>query len=180
MELKCIAFIATSLDGYIAKADGNIDWLHNPRYEIAGEDFGYASHYQAIDALIMGRNTYELALSFDTWPYSDKQVYVLSHGNPSLPAELASTVSIIGGEIDSVLANLAEKGHKRLYVDGGKTIQGFLRANRLDEITITRLPILLGEGISLFGKLDEAVALEHISTISFVNGFVQSQYAIRK
>jgi len=178
MDVTCVAFIATSLDGYIAKPDGNIDWLNNPDYEIAGEDFGYNTHYQSVDSLIMGRNTYELALSFDSWPYAEKHVYVLSTKRATIPSKLASKVSSLRGDIDVILAELGGRGHKRIYVDGGKTIQGFIKAGRLDEITITRIPILLGEGIPLFGDLEKSVALEHLSTISFSNGFVQSTYSM--
>lgn len=180
MEISCIAFIATSLDGFIAKADGDVSWLHNPSYDIEGEDFGYESHCSHIDALVMGRNTYELALSVDSWPYSDKPVYVLSSRTPVIPDHLADKVSLMSGNIDSIVARLAENGHRRVYIDGGKTIQGFLSANRLNAITITRIPILLGEGLPLFGGLDEPVSLKHISTVSFTNGFVQSHYSIQR
>ena len=178
MAITCIAFIAASLDGYIAKVDGNIDWLHNPKYAIGDEDYGYDRHFSNIDGLVMGRNTYELALSFDKWPYFDKPVYVLSSRVPSIPSALVSSVKILGGKIPSVMEQLSKNGHERLYIDGGKTIQGFINNGALDEITITRIPILLGKGIPLFSGLEREVALKHIFTKSYDNGFVQSKYLI--
>lgn len=178
MEITCVAFIATSLDGFIAKEDGNIDWLHNPRYEIPGEDFGYEKHIQHIDALVMGRKTYELAISFDNWPYTGKDVFVLSTKNISIPSQLSSSVRLISGNLNDQLRELENLGYNRLYIDGGNTIQGFIKECRLNEITITRIPILLGRGIPLFGDVDRDIHLKHLDTQSFENGFVQSRYAI--
>lgn len=178
MGITCIAFIATSLDGFIAKEDGNIDWLNNPKYEIPGEDFGYEQHYQRVDALVMGRNTYELAISFDNWPYAGKQVFALSTKNPAIPDALASSVRVVTGNLNEILEEIESLGFKCLYIDGGMTIQGFLRERLLDEITITRIPVLLGRGIPLFGDVKKDIHLRHLDTQSFDNGFVQSRYVV--
>lgn len=180
MGVACIAFVGTSLDGFIAKPDGNIDWLNDPKYDIPGEDFGFKEHFQNIDAMVMGRKTYELLLTFDEWYYEDKHIYVLSTGNPKIPDHLANQVSTVSGDLNAILRDIENNGHHHLYIDGGKTIQSFLRENLLDEITVTRLPILLGSGITLFGELPKDVHLEHLDTRIYENGLVKSKYAVER
>lgn len=146
-----IVYIATSLDGYIAKKDGGIDWLTeipNPD----GSDFGFSEFINDIDAIVMGRNTFELVLTFDGWPYT-KPVYVLSSTLNSLPKKLIGKAELIKGDPLSVVKELNAKKFYSLYIDGGKTIQAFLSLNLIDELIITQIPILLGGGIPLFGSL---------------------------
>jgi dihydrofolate reductase len=171
-------FIATSLDGFIARNDGAIDWLTRPEDVIPGEDYGYQAFYDSIDTLVMGRNTYELALTFDAWPYAGKRVVVLSNGSPSIPPPLAGKVEIMSGPPAEIVQRLAMTGVQHVYVDGGNTIQRFLRAGFIQELTITRLPILIGEGIPLFGALDSDVRLQHVETKVYPNGFVQSKFYV--
>lgn len=178
MNIKCSVFIATSLDGFIARKDGAIDWLVGNEQAASGEDYGYKAFFDSIDTLVMGRNSYELALTFPEWPYANKQVVVLSSGTPPIPAQLATSVTIMSGTPAEVVQRLYEKNVRHLYIDGGKTIQGFLDAGLIHEMTITQIPILIGEGLPLFGKVNQDIPLEHIQTRAYKNGFVQSQYRI--
>lgn len=174
---KVSVFIATSLDGFIARKDGRIDWLERASATLpTGEDCGYQSYFNSVDTLVMGRNTFETVLSFETWPYGDKRVVVLSTKLNGVPRQLEKTVSVFSVGPKKVLETLASEGARHVYLDGGRTIQSFLEDNLVDEITITRIPILLGEGISLFGKVMSEVSFEHIETHAYANGFVQSRY----
>ncbi|MEK6749196.1 MAG: dihydrofolate reductase family protein [Pseudomonadota bacterium] len=170
-------FIATSLDGFIARKDGGLDWLTGGA-ALNDEDYGYKAFMATVDTLVMGRNTYEMASSFTQWPYAGKQVVVLSRGYQSSPQHLRDSVEGLCSSPKELLEYLAARGDKHVYIDGGNTIQGFLRAGLIHEITITRIPILLGEGIPLFGSLDQDVRLLHITTRVYENGFVQSRYQL--
>jgi dihydrofolate reductase len=178
MNIKCSVFIATSLDGFIARKDGAIDWLVGNEQAASGEDYGYKAFFDSVDTLVMGRNSYDLVLTFPEWPYADKRVVVLSNGTPAIPERLASSVTIMAGTPTEVVQRLYADNARHLYIDGGKTIQGFLSAGLIDEMTITRIPILLGDGIPLFGQLKQDIHLEHIQTRAYKNGFVQSQYNV--
>jgi dihydrofolate reductase len=180
MALTCSVFIATSLDGFIARKDGAIDWLTGSEQAGGGEDYGYGEFFASIDILVMGRNTYELALTFPAWPYTGKKVVVLSSSTPPIPEKLATDVTVMSGTPTEVVQQLAERGARHLYVDGGKTIQGFLSAGLIDEMTITRIPILIGEGIPLFGPLAQDIRLHHRQTRVYDNGFVQSKYSVSR
>ena len=175
MSTTCKVFIATSLDGFIAKPDGNIEWLDHPSYIIDGEDFGYIEFFSGIDAIVMGRNSYEKVLSFDIdWPY-EKPVIVLSTKTLSLPKELEGKVILMNGNPLEITEQCTELGFHSLYIDGGITIQQFLRAGLIDELTITKIPVILGDGIPLFRNLDD-ILLELLKVKSYDNGFVQLTY----
>ncbi|HEY0665315.1 MAG TPA: dihydrofolate reductase family protein [Gallionella sp.] len=179
MTAKVSVFIATSLDGYIARADGGLDWLDRANATITpGEDCGYRAFIDSVDVLVMGRLSYEKVLSFDTWPYGDKRVIVLSSAALAIPDSLGKTVSASAETPQALLAGLSAGGAKHLYVDGGVTIQRFLRAGLVDEITITTIPVLLGQGRPLFGWLDADIWLKHKSTVTYPFGFVQSTYLL--
>jgi len=178
MTLRCSVFIATSLDGFIARKNGAIDWLTRPEDAIPGEDYGYQVFFDSIDTLVVGRNTYELALTFDAWPYAGKRVVVLSIGSPKILPSLAGQMEIMSGAPAEIVQRLAETGAQHVYVDGGNTIQRFLRAGLVQELTITRIPILLGDGIPLFGALGRDIKLQHVETKVYPNSFVQSRYRI--
>ncbi len=171
-QLKAYSFIATSLDGFIAREDGGIDWL--PTY--GDEDYGYEEFFSSIDALVLGRNSYELILGFETWPYGDKPVVVLSSRPDQIPRPDGGRVHTSGGRVEEVVRDLTDSGYERVYVDGGKTIQAFIRSKALHAITISRIPVLLGSGIPLFGELEADVNLVHEATRSFPDGLVQSRY----
>ena len=176
MKSSCTVYIATSTDGFIAQKDGGIDWLHNPDYVLEGEDFGFAAFMDSIDALLMGRTTYEQVLTFGDWPYT-KPVYVATSRELEFPEFLQGKVFKISGEPQEILAELRWNMVNRIYIDGGNTIQRFLKAGLIDRMIITRIPILIGEGIPLFGPTGSDITLKLLSCQSFDNGFVQLEYA---
>lgn len=175
MKNKNIVFIAKSLDGYIAGKNGEIDWLNaipNPE----NIDMGYYSLMEEIDAIVMGRTTFQTVCSFDIdWPYS-KHVFVLSNSLNELPENLEGKVTLINGNLKDILNNIHEKGYYNLYIDGGKTVQNFLKEDLIHELRITTIPILLGDGISLFDLLPNAMEFNHLKTEVFLDQIVQSHY----
>ncbi len=176
--IKCSVFIATSLDGFIARQDGDISWLTNTDYSIESEDFGFAEFYASVDAIVMGRKTYETALGFSEWPYVNKRVVVLSHASISNPSQLARNVEHMSGSPAEVALRLEASCACHVYIDGGYTIQGFLKAGLIDEMTITTIPILLGSGIPLFGPLNQDIHLQVVCSQAYPNGFVQTKYKV--
>ena len=174
---KCSVYIAISLDGFISRTDGSIDWLNMANAVVPnGEDLGYAQFISTVDVLVMGRNTFELALSFGEWPYKSTPVVVLSRHLNALPSNAPSTVSLSAENPKKLVERLSANGLNHMYIDGGLTIQSFLAAGLIDEITVTFIPVLLGSGKSLFGALPHDVQLEHVSSKAFDFGFVQSKY----
>ncbi|WP_421866648.1 dihydrofolate reductase family protein [Motiliproteus sp.] len=173
-----IVYIATSLDGYIADKEGGLDWLHSiPNPD--NLDLGFADFLASIDALVMGKNTFETVCGFDVeWPYP-VPVFVLSNTITSIPEEYEDKAEIISGPLAQVVASLNQRGYRKLYVDGGKTIQSFLEAGLIDEMTITRFPILLGGGTPLFGDLDKPLEFEHLKTEVCLDALVQTHYRRR-
>lgn len=173
--MKNTVFIATSLDGYIADPQGGVDWLHqidNPD----NLDMGYQAHMANIDALVMGRNTMELVLSLGIeWPYT-KPVYVLSNTLKRVPDALDGKVFLTRGEPKEIVKTLHEKGLYNLYIDGGKTISAFLQQDLIDTMIITTIPVVLGQGIRLFGELNQALWFKHINTHTYLNAIVQNEY----
>lgn len=147
-------YIATSLDGFIATCEGGLDWLSEiPNTEQSY--FGYAEFISGIDAILMGRNTFQKVLTFGAWPY-DKPVFVLGNTLVSVPENVADKTEIVNGEVRMLVDQLNKRGYHNLYVDGGSVIQSFLEEDLIDEMIITRVPILLGDGIPLFGKLTQS------------------------
>lgn len=177
--IRTSAFVATSIDGYIAREDGDLDWL-NHYSDIAADDSSYREFISTVDVIVMGRNTFEKALSFDFWPYESIPVKVMSTTLSSVPAALEGKVEIVSGKPEELLARLDEQAFHHAYIDGGKTIQTFLRKGLLDEITLTRIQILLGRGIPLFGPLDHDIPLKLIKSKNLPWGFVQSHYKVLK
>ena len=174
--LKTSVYIATSLDGFIARTDGALDWLPAGDAEEGGEDYGYAAFMDSVDILVMGRCTYQQVLTFGDWPYGDTPVVVLSRRTLEVPAVLAATVEVMACPPVELIERLAQRGAKHLYIDGGQTIQGFLRAGLIQQLIITRVPILIGSGIPLFGALLHDIRWRHMATQTFANGLVQSRY----
>jgi dihydrofolate reductase len=175
MEKKNRVFIATSLDGYIADKDGKIDWLHaipNPN----NADMGYEEFISQSDALIMGRNTFETVCGFDMeWPYQ-KPVFVLINRMSEVPDEYKDKAELVSGNLIDILSEVHSKGYHNLYVDGGSTIQSFLREDLIDEMTITIMPYLLGGGTSLFTELPKRLDFECVQTQMFLGKVVQNRY----
>ncbi len=173
-----IVFIATSIDGYIADKEGGISYLEmipNPDQV----DMGYGALMERVDALVMGRNTYEKVLSFGIgWPYT-KPVYVLSNSLESVPEEFQDKIELVKGTLSVVLNQIHAKGHHSLYIDGGKVIQQFLNEDLIDEIILTTIPILLGGGVPLFAHLPKELAFELKKSDVFLGEITQRIY-VRK
>lgn len=168
-----VVYVATSIEGFIARPDGAIDWLGEPEN---GEDFGWVEFIGTIDRIVMGRKTFEQVVSFDSWPYEGTPVTVLSATLDSLPEDLRGKAELSSLDPEALLEQLAKQGCSKVYVDGGKTIQTFLHADLIDELIITTIPILIGAGISLFGSLDKDLTWEHQHTKVFKAGLVQTGY----
>lgn len=172
--MNCIVYIATSLDGFIATEDGGLDWLNaipNP----TGNDYGWADFNNRIDAILMGRKTFDVVLAFDGWLY-EKPVHVLSSSLEAIPERLADKVTLHHGPIAAVLADLEGCGIKELYVDGGELISSFLREDLINEMIITRVPVLLGSGIPLFKDTGAEKAFTHLKTEVLNDALIKSHY----
>jgi len=167
-------FIGTSVDGFIARPNGDLDWLPVG----GGEPHGYDEFIASVDALVIGRKTFETVLGFETWPYGDKQVIVLSSRPLDLSTVRGGIVEQMEGPPADIVTRLAARGLHHLYIDGGITIQGFLRAGLIERLIITRVPVLIGEGVPLFGSLPQDVQLHHVRTRDFPSGLVQSEYRL--
>ena len=166
-------FVAQSLDGFIASKDGSTRWLNIPNP--TKTDYGYNNFLDKIDAFVIGRLTFEKALKYKPYPYN-KQVFVLSTTLKNIPINLQDSVEIVNGDLKSILLNIYSKGFNNLYIDGGKTIQSFLKEDLIDEITINTLPIILGEGIKLFENINRTITLELKNIENYENGIITSIY----
>lgn len=172
MTFDASVFVGVSLDGFIAREDGDFSWLLS-----AGEglgDTGYAAFAATVDALVVGRNTFDVVAGFEEWPYGDKRVLVLS----STLQEVSQPLTTVHSSLPDAVATLEAEQKRHVYVDGGQVIQQFLRAGLVTDLTISRAPILLGSGIPLFGPLDHDVKLELVSLRDLGFGFVQSKYRV--
>src|SRR5512133_236086 len=167
-------FVGVSVDGFIARLNHDLDWLPAD----GGEPHGYEAFLASVDALVIGRKTFGKVMTFDPWPYGSKRVVVLSSRPLKLPSSIGRTVEQMAGSPAEIVARLAMTGARNLYVDGGITIQRFLRAGLVDRLIITRVPVLIGEGIPLFGTLPHDVHLHHVATRTFPSGLVQSEYEV--
>ncbi len=174
-----IVFVAKSLDGFIADKNGGLDWLQStPNPDQI--DMGYEKFIGGIDAIVMGRNTFETVCSFDIeWPYS-KPVFVMSRTLDSLPKKYQNNASLVKGSITEILSELEQKGYTSLYIDGGTTVQSFLKEDLIDEMIITTIPILLGGGIPLFSELPRELEFEHVRSELFLKEIVQDHYRRKK
>jgi dihydrofolate reductase len=179
--LECSVFVGVSLDGFIARSNGDLDWLMG---EGGGDsaEYGYNEFIAGIDAIVMGRKTFEKVLTFDKWYYGTKRVVVLTTHplDLSLAQAKGGVVEQMVGSPEEVVSTLAGSGAKRLYIDGGITIQQFLRAGLISRLIISRLPVLIGEGIPLFGSLLHDICLRHVTTRTYPGGMVQTEYHIAR
>jgi len=172
--MKASVFIGTSLDGFIARLNGEFDFLP----EGGGESHGYNEFIATVDAIVMGRKTFETVLTMSPWPYGKKRVVVLSSRPLDLSKVIGGVVEQMSGPPPEIVSKLAASGATHLYVDGGVTIQRFLRAGLIQRLIITRVPVLIGEGIPLFGSLPHDVHLRHIATKQYPSGLVSSEYVV--
>jgi dihydrofolate reductase len=171
--MKASVFVGTSLDGFIARANGDLDFLPPG----GGEPHGYDEFMATVDALIIGRKTYETVLNFDMWPYGDRPVFVLST-HPLAAPPIGATVEHLSGDPAEIVSKLEARGFFHAYVDGGNTIQRFLAGGLIQRLTITRVPVLIGAGIPLFGAISRDIRLRHVATREYASGLVKSEYEV--
>ncbi|TYB48149.1 dihydrofolate reductase family protein [Actinomadura chibensis] len=171
-SFSAAAFVAASLDGYTARADGDVQWVAE-HAERAWDD-SYREFVADVDTFVMGRGTYEVVATLGPWPFAGKRVAVLS----TRLAQAADRRVTVYRELDALVSALGESGARRVCVDGGRVVETFLRAGLLDELTVTTLPVLLGGGLPLSGALDEDVHLTHRTTRVLGTGLVQSTYTV--
>lgn len=183
--MKCSVYIATSVDGFIAKPNGAVDWLHtagNLEADMGTEDMGFKSFMDSVDCMIMGRKCMEMISSMnltpEQWFYGGMKIIVLSTTVKEAPDNLKGKVEMFSGNIADLMHTLEKEGYQHAYIDGGKTIQSCINLKLINEITLTRIPILLGEGIPLFGKTFGDIKLEKAQASDYVNDFVQVKYAV--
>ena len=170
-RMRASVFVGASVDGFIARKDGALDWLPQEP-----EPHGYEEFIATVDTIVMGRGTFETVMGFGAWPWAPRmRVVVLSSRALELPKQ---NVEQMNGEPSEIVANLDAKGAKHLYIDGGVTIQRFLRAGLIQRLIVTRVPVLIGEGIPLFGSLPHDVRLKHVATRTYPSGLVQSEYEV--
>jgi dihydrofolate reductase len=172
--MKVSVFIGTSVDGFIARRNGALDFLP----EGGGEPHGYDEFIKSVDALVIGRNTFETVLGFAEWPYGRKRVIVLSNRPLDFSNVRGGFVEQMGGSPAEIVSKLAQSGVQHVYVDGGITIQRFLSAGMVHRLIITRVPVLIGEGISLFGALPRDIRLRHVTTQHYPSGLIQTEYQV--
>jgi dihydrofolate reductase len=180
--VKVSVFIGTSLDGFIAREDGDIGWLDAANMKVTpGEDFGFGSFLESVDLIIMGRKTFEQVITFDKWQYKDTKMIVLTSKNIEIPEKLKKTVTISNtSSPEQLIRELFDQSINHIYVDGGIVIQDFLSAGLVDEITVTIVPILIGKGKSFSRLLPKDVILHHLKTTIYDFGFVKNKYKINK
>ena len=183
--MKCSVYIATSADGYIARPDGSVDWLHtagNLEADMGSEDMGFQSFMDSVDCMIMGRKCMEIIsgmhLNSEQWFYGDMRIVVLSNTVKEPPENLRGKVEMYSGDIQDLILKLEGSGFKHAYIDGGSTITSFINLRLIDEMIITKVPVLLGEGIPLFGKINQSVKLENAKAAAFPNEFIQVKYSV--
>jgi dihydrofolate reductase len=174
MAPRCSVFIAASLDGFIARTDGSLDWLSI--VERPGEDYGYRAFIDDVDALVLGRRTYESVLRFDSWPYAKKRCVVLTH-RPPTPRH---GEEFFAGSPSELVRRLSLAGTRRIYVDGGDVIRQFLAAGLIDDLTLSTIPVLLGDGVRLFGGTGAEIRFALVASRSFSSGLVQHEYRARR
>src|SRR5512137_2556459 len=167
-------FIGTSVDGFIARPNDDLDFLPPG----GGEPHGYNEFIASVDAIVIGRKTFEKVLTLGPWPYGEKRVVVLSSRPLDFSAAVGGVVEQMSGSPAEIVSQLAARGLHHLYIDGGITIQRFLREGLIQRLVITRVPVLIGQGVPLFGALPHDIRLQHVATRHYSSGLVQSEYQI--
>lgn len=180
MNIKLSAFVAVSLDGYIARLNGKLDWLTVNSKKTEAEDFGYYDFLATVDCVVMGRHSFEKAVAFPEWPFHRKRVVVVSRTWNKIPDEYLDYAQLYSGKMELLTVELQNQGVKRVYVHGGITVHSFIQAKCLTDITITHVPVILGSGIPLFGPTRDDVHFDLVRNKSFDSGFVQSVYQLKQ
>lgn len=179
--MRTSVFVGMSVDGFIARRDDALDFLSTSDGSDNGSpsSHGYEEFFATVDALVMGRRTFEVVLGFNSWPYGKKPVFVLS-SRRIRKAPKGAVVERLSGEPAAIVAELAKRNFKHLYVDGARTVQRFLKAGLIDRLVLSRVPVLIGKGIPLFGALRADVPLKHVATRTFPGGLVQTEYSVTR
>ncbi|MBX7097073.1 MAG: dihydrofolate reductase family protein [Myxococcaceae bacterium] len=172
--VRCSVFIATSADGFIARPDGGLDWLASVQRD--GEDYGYAQFVASVDTFVIGRATYEVALGFPEWPYAQKRCVVLTHRG----GEARHGERFFAGVPSELVASLGREGARHLYVDGGAVIRQFLAEGLIDELTLSVVPVLLGQGLPLFESGGREQRLELLGARGYESGLTQLRYRVAR
>jgi dihydrofolate reductase len=172
--MKASVFVGTSLDGFIARRNDDLDFLPPG----GGEPHGYVEFIATVDVIVIGRRTFEKVLTMGPWPYGKKRVVVLSHRAIKLPAGSDGVVEPMSGTPAEIVAKLSATGAQHAYIDGGITVQEFLRAGLIQRLIVTRVPVLIGDGIPLFGALPHDIRLKHVATRTYPSGLVSSEYHV--
>jgi dihydrofolate reductase len=172
--MKLSVFCGVSVDGFLARPNHSVDFLHT------GEQVphGFEEFYGSVDVVVIGRKTYEFVVAFGEWSYGKKPVVVLSSRPLDFSWIKGGVVEQMSGEPVELVTKLKTRSFKHAYIDGGVTIQRFLSAGLIDRLVITRVPVLIGEGIPLFGWVPHDISLHHVGTRSYNGGLVQSEYEI--
>lgn len=172
--MRVSVFVGVSLDGFLARKNGSYDFLPQE----GGDDNGYDEFIATVDAHVIGRKTFDVVRGFDEWPYGETPVIVLSRNPGRVKVPKGVHCEVMGASPKRVVARLARRGAKHIYVDGGRTIQGFLNAGVVHRVIINRYPVLVGSGIPLFGPLRSDIRLEHVRTRAYRHGLVKSEYRV--
>lgn len=174
-SIQLSVFCGISVDGFLARRDHRVDFL-----DTAGQEpHGFDEFYGSVDVIVMGRNTYEFVVSYGQWPYGKKKaVVVLSSRAIDFSWIKEGDVEQMSGEPEAIVAQLQTKGYRHAYIDGGVTIQRFLSAGFIDRMTISRVPVLIGSGMPLFGPVPHDIPLRHVASRTFRGGLVQDEYEI--
>lgn len=172
--MPCSVFVGVSVDGFLARPDGSVGFLDTP----GAGPHGFEEFYASVDAVVLGRKTWEWVLAYGAWMHGNMRVVVLSSQPLDFSRYPKARLEQMSGEPAEIVARLAATGAHHLYIDGGVTIQRFLRAGCIDRLILTRVPVLIGQGIPLFGSLPRDIPLRHVATRTYAGGLVQSEYAI--
>lgn len=176
--MKVSVYVGMSLDGFIAASDGSLDWLTEIRPP-DGDDFGFSRFMESVDAVVMGRVTFDFVVASGQWPY-EIPVFVLSEKMTAVPDYLSEKAFIMRGNPGEVVGEMNERGLRRLYIDGGQVVRQFLNAGMVDEMVLARVPIILGDGVRLFSNLQGMSRWQHEETEVLVGQIVKSRYTIRR
>ncbi len=172
--MKLSVFCGVSVDGFLARPNHTVDFLDTPDQG----PHGFDEFYGSVDVIVIGRKTYEFVLVFGKWLYGEKPVVVLSSRPLDFSWIQEGAVEQMSGEPATIVTRLKTRSFRHAYIDGGVTIQRFLAAGLIDRMVITRVPVLIGEGIPLFGPVPGDIGLRHVATRSYRGGLVQSEYEI--
>ncbi|HEY6110453.1 MAG TPA: dihydrofolate reductase family protein [Gemmatimonadales bacterium] len=172
--MRATVFVGTSLDGFIARPNDALDFLEAG----GGVEHGFTEFLASVDAVVMGRRTFEVVLTFGSWPYGTKPVVVLSSRPLDIPAFPGAVIEHMSGTPAEIVSRLAARGMSHIYVDGGATIQRFLEAGLIQRLVISHVPVLIGSGIPLFGPLSRDIVVRHVATRTYPTGLVQSEYLV--